>query len=64
MIIGCIINITAYQYLKKIKRMYSNFILFYFFFCKLFYKSYISKNGKFQKKITNEKENYNKFKTN
>ncbi|XP_016918774.2 elongation of very long chain fatty acids protein 6-like [Apis cerana] len=74
MIIGCIINIVVYQYLKNEKEcnvshkniIFGLFIYFTYFilFCKFFYESYINKNNKFKEKITKEKENHNKFKTN
>lgn len=55
MIIGCIINITAYQYLKKIKRMYSNFILFYFFFVNSFTNLILARMVNFKRKLQTKK---------
>lgn len=75
MILGCIISIVSYHYLEshkecknlRIHMIFSilMYLSYFILFCKFFYKSYIDKNGKFQKKITiNGTMDHKKFKAN
>ncbi|XP_026298534.1 elongation of very long chain fatty acids protein 6-like [Apis mellifera] len=75
MILGCIISIVSYHYLESHKECKNSrihmifsilmYLSYFILFCKFFYKSYIDKNGKFQKKMTiNGTMDHKKFKAN
>ena len=75
MFIGCIINISAHQYLENqiechisrldVKLSLLMYFSYFILFCRFFQRSYINKGGKFQKKgFTNGTVEYDKLKAN